>query len=101
MGVEYSKKRVVYNTLGELMYFQAGFYSSNSYLTLYGQQIKDIGGSLGIGVNAKRSMLSYAFTLQYGVKGIQNSQLIQQRYANLTFTLSYRDIWLTKGRKFF
>jgi len=100
-GVEYSKKRVVYNTLVELMYFQAGFYSSNSYLTLYGQQIKDIGGSLGIGVNAKRSMLSYAFTLQYGVKGIQNSQLIQQRYANLTFTLSYRDIWLTKGRKFF
>jgi hypothetical protein len=101
VGFEMSKKKSIYNTLVEFAYYQAGFYYSNSYLNVYGQQIKDIGGTLGIGVNSKRTPLAYTFSVQYGVKGVSNIQLIQEKYVNFTLSISYRDFWLTKGRKFF
>lgn len=101
VGFEMSKKKSIYNTLVEFAYYQAGFYYSNSYLNVYGQQIRDIGGTLGVGVNSKRTPLSYTFSVQYGVKGVPNTQLIQEKYAGFTLSISYRDFWLTKGRKFF
>ncbi len=104
-GFEISKKRSVsmgqYNALIELMYFQTGFYYSNTYLNVYGQTIRDIGGTIGIGVNSKRTALGYALSFQYGVKGVPSVQLIQEKYASFTLAISYRDFWLTKGRKFF
>ncbi len=104
-GFEISKKKNVslgqYSTVIETMYFQIGGYYSNTYLNVFDHQIKDIGGTIGIGVNSKRTAFAYAFSIQYGVKGIESTQLIQERYANFTLSLSYRDFWLTKGRKFF
>jgi hypothetical protein len=104
-GFEFSKKRTIsmgqYNAIIETMFFQAGFYYDRSYLNVYDQQIKDIGGTLGIGVNSKRTPLGYTLSFQYGVKGVQSVQLIQERYANFTLSISYRDLWLTRGRKFF
>ena len=104
-GVEISNQRTVsmgqYNAIVELMFFQAGFYYTNSYLNVFGQQIKDIGGTFGVGVNSKRTPLAYCLSFQYGVKGVQNVQLIQEKYFGFTLSISYRDYWLTKGRKFF
>jgi hypothetical protein len=100
LGFEISKKRNSYNTLFETNYFQAGLYYSNSYVNVYGQPILDMGGTIGFGINARRTPLSYAVTLQYGVKGTESNQLVQERYVNLTIMISYRDIWYTKGRKF-
>jgi len=100
IGFEISKKKSAYNSLFETNYFQAGLYYSNSYLNVYGQPILDMGGTVGFGINSKRTPLSYSATLQYGVKGTESNQLVQERYVNLTIVISYRDIWYTKGRKF-
>ncbi|MBS1668677.1 MAG: hypothetical protein JST58_14965 [Bacteroidetes bacterium] len=100
-GFEFSKKKSMYNSLIELRYYQAGFYYSNSYLNVYGHQIRDIGGSIGMGVNSKRNALSYSISLQYGVRGLPSLQLVEEKYANFTIAISYRDFLLTKGRKFF
>jgi hypothetical protein len=100
VGFEYSKQKTAYNLVYETMYFQTGLYYKNSYLNVYGQQIEDMGATIGLGINAKRSALCYSFALQYGIKGTQSNQLIQEKYTSLTFTLSYRDIWYTKGRKY-
>jgi hypothetical protein len=100
VGFEISKKRSSYNTLYETSYFQAGLYYGNSYVNVYGQSILDMGGTIGFGINSKRTPLSYAATLQYGVKGSESNNLIQERYVNFTILISYRDIWYTKGRKF-
>jgi len=44
--------------------------------------------------------LNYSIVLQYGIKGTQVNQLVEQRYFNVTFSVNYRDIWYTKGRKY-
>jgi hypothetical protein len=93
VGFELSQKKNFYNTLVETRFYQAGFYYNNTYLDLYGHQVKDIGGTLGMGINSRKTFLSYTITLQYGVKGISNTQQIQQKYTSITFSISYRDIW--------
>ncbi|SRR5579871_452658 len=101
LGFEISKKKNVYNTLIETKYLQAGFYYSNTYINAFGQQLTDIGGTIGLGVNSKRSLLAYCLSLQYGIKGKNTPQLIQERYANITLTISFGEVLLSQGRKFY
>ncbi|MBS1600721.1 MAG: hypothetical protein JST75_21035 [Bacteroidetes bacterium] len=99
VGFEISHKKNLYNTSVETNFLHAGLYYGNSYLNVFGQSIKDMGATLGIGINAKRSLLSYNIILQYGIKGTDSYNLIQERYVNLTFVISYRDLWYTRGVK--
>jgi len=99
VGFEISKRKNLYNTSIETGYLHAGLYYGNSYLNVYGEPVRDMGATLGIGVNAKRSYLSYNIILQYGMKGTDTHNLIQERYFNFTLILSYRDLWYTKGIK--
>jgi len=101
VGIELSKNKKVYNSYVETKYLQAGFYYDESYINAYGQQIKDVGGTLGFGINSKRTLLSYCISLQLGVKGQNNAQLIQEKYANLNLAISFGDILYSKGKKFY
>ncbi len=98
-GFEISRKKTYYNTRIEKSYFQTGVYYGNSYLAVNGQQIKDMGLTVGYGINSLKSPLAYSVVLQYGIKGTQNNNLVEQRYVNVTFVLSFREAWYTKGKK--
>ena len=100
VGIEISNKKVAYNTLYETSFFQAGFYYNKTYLMVNGTPINDIGGSIGMGVNSKRSILSLLVVLQYGIKGTTTNNLLRENYGNLSFIFSMRDFWYTRGRKF-
>jgi hypothetical protein len=100
VGVEFSKTKMAYNTQYETTFFQAGFYYNKTYLLVNGIPINDIGGSIGIGSNSKRSPLSFIFVLQYGIKGTAENNLIRENYVNASFIFSFRDFWYTQGRKF-
>lgn len=100
IGFEVSKKKNIYNTLFETSFIHAGVYYGNSYLNVYGQKINDMGATVGLGINSKRIPFAYNVALQYGIKGTDTHQLIQERYFNLTIVFSYRDLWYTKGRKY-
>ncbi|HTS42793.1 MAG TPA: hypothetical protein VMH01_00245 [Puia sp.] len=100
VGFEISKIKNVYNASFESSFFQAGLYYNNSYLNVRGQSIRDFGGTIGMGINSRRTPFAYNFSLQYGVKGTEINSLIQERYFALTFVFSYREVWYTKGRKY-
>ena len=100
LGFEISKKRVFYNQRVELNYLQTGLYYGNSYLQINGKQIKDMGVTLGFGMNSLKSPLAYSIVFQYGIKGTTQNNLIRENYANITFVINYGSIWYTKGKKF-
>jgi hypothetical protein len=100
VGFEISNKKVAYNTLYETSFFQAGFYYNRTYLIVNGTPIDDIGGTLGMGVNSKRSPLSFMVVLQYGIRGTTDNNLLRENYMNLSFIFSMREFWFTRGRKF-
>jgi len=100
VGLEISNKKVAFNQLYETSFFQAGFYYNKTYLIVNGVPINDIGGSVGMGVNSKRSPLSFLVVLQYGIRGTTDNNLLRENYMNLSFIFSMRDFWYTHGRKF-
>jgi hypothetical protein len=100
VGFELSKNKTFYNTKIEKSYFQAGLYYGTTYLEVSGKQIDDRGATAGFGINSLKSPLSYSIVFQYGIKGTQANNLVEQRYFNVTFAVSYRDLWFTKGRKY-
>jgi hypothetical protein len=100
LGFEVSQKRNFYNNKIELSYFQSGVYYGNSYLQINGQQIKDMGVTIGFGANSLKSPLAYDIIFQYGIKGTTKNNLIRENYANITFVINYGSVWYTKGKKF-
>jgi len=100
IGFEISKKKVFYNNRVELSYFQSGLYYGDTYLQINGQQIKDMGATVGFGVNSLKTPLAYNVILQYGVRGTTQNNLIQMKYANITFVINYGALWYTKGKKY-
>jgi len=100
IGFEISRKKTFYNSKVELSYFQGGAYYGESYLQVNGQQIKDYGLTAAFGINGLKSPLSYSVIFQYGIKGTQDNNLIEQRYFNLTFVVNYGAIWFTRGKKY-
>lgn len=101
LGIEFSKMRQVWPIAVEKVFYQAGVFYSDSYLKIYNQQLKDMGFSLGVGFNSKRSTLGYLLAFEYGVRGTREKNLVQERYGKVTFTLSYKDFWYTKGIKYY
>lgn len=100
LGFEVSKLKTFYNSRVELSYFQSGLYYGETYLQINGQQIKDYGITAGFGINSLKTPLSYSITFQYGIKGTQTNDLIQERYGNMTIMINYGALWYTKGRKY-
>ena len=100
VGFEVSRKKTYYNSKVELSYFQSGLYYGESYLQINGQQIKDMGATVGFGINSLKSPLAYSIVFQYGIKGTTSNNLIRENYANITFNINYGSIWYTKGKRF-
>ena len=99
-GFEYSKRTPVLNSLVEKYYLQAGLFYSNSYLKTYGQQLKDYGITFGAGFNSKQSQFGYQLNLQIGQRGTTLNNLIKENYIQAGVTLTYRDFWLTKVKRY-
>jgi hypothetical protein len=100
IGFEISRKKVFYNSRVELSYFQSGLYYGTTYLQINGQEIKDMGATMGFGINSLKSPLAYNIIFQYGVRGTQSNNLVQMKYANITFVINYGALWYTKGKKY-
>ncbi|MCC6286340.1 MAG: hypothetical protein IT249_00500 [Chitinophagaceae bacterium] len=101
VGVEIANLRQVWPVPIEKVYYQAGLFYTNSYLSIRNEQLKDMGASVGIGFHSKRSTLSYLLGFEYGIRGTKSQNLIQERYGKITFTLSFKDLWYTKGQKYY
>ncbi|MFT3749608.1 MAG: hypothetical protein QM768_14875 [Agriterribacter sp.] len=101
IGVEYAKLRQVWPVPIEKVFYQAGLFYTDSYLSIRNEQLKDMGVSVGLGFHSKRSTLSYLVGFEYGIRGTKSQNLIQERYGKITLTLSYKDFWYTKGQKYY
>jgi hypothetical protein len=98
LGFEYSNKVTYYNQTIEKYFLQTGIFYTDSYLKINGVQLKDYGLSFGFGGQLRRSGLGLQCALELGLNGTTNNNLIKERYTQLNFTLSYRDLWFVKRK---
>lgn len=79
-------------------YFQLGLYAGQSYLKVKNVPITDIGGSIGYGMNSRRSPIGLLIALEAGRRGASNKNILSENYVNLNFTFSYVDYLLTSKK---
>lgn len=99
VGFEYSKQKEYLGNKYETLNMQAGIFYDNSYLQISNEQVTNRGFTLGLGINSKRSTLSYHFAFEYGTNGSQYTP-VKQNYESITIGLSYKDFWYTRGKKY-
>ena len=100
-GGEYSNKvKLANGFVAERYFLQAGFFYSNSYLQVNGNQIADYGGTIGAGFNSLKNGLGMSAALTVGSKGTTSMNLIKENYTQFSLTISYRDFWFTAKKKY-
>jgi hypothetical protein len=99
-GFEYSKKIFYQQQVYEPYFLQAGIFHNTGYLKMYGQQLKDYGLTLGGGLQLARSGLGIQGALEVGSRGTTVNGLIKENYTQFSFTISYRDFWYTRAKKY-
>ena len=98
-GAEYSKKLNYVNQVFEKYFLQTGFFYNNSYLQIAGQQLTDVGVTLGAGMVLARSGLGLQGDLEFGKRGTTDFGLIKEKYTQFNVTISYRDFWISRKMK--
>jgi len=98
-GVQFSKQVQRFGMVAEKSYFQAGLFSGNSYLQVKGQQIKEMGATLGYGGYLSRG-LAFHIAAEGGSRGTTTNNLVKENYFQFTLALSYREVLYSKGRKY-
>ena len=79
--------------------FQVGAFYNNSYLQVNGKQINAMGVTAGLG-GWLSGNLQYNIAGEYGTRGRTDNGLIRENYLQFTFSVSYRDFLLSKGRRY-
>jgi len=98
-GVEYVNKVRYRDLTAEKYFLQAGFFYGKSYLNIYGQQLDDMGVTIGAGKNSSiiNSTLSLQGALEIGRRGTTTYGLIRENYVQFTVIIGYRDFWLPRN----
>lgn len=78
-------------------FLQLGFYSHNTNLNMYGEDINEFAFTLGAGVQMGGLTLQGA--LEVGSKGTTNMGLIKENFTQFGIGLTYRDLWNSKKIK--
>ncbi|MFT3935623.1 MAG: hypothetical protein QM726_18490 [Chitinophagaceae bacterium] len=105
LGFEVSNKLKNFTGDFEKNFIQAGVYYGNSYLRINGQQLQEMGLTLGYGLFRNKSQygmtgLGVSLGLDVGQRGTTANGLIKENYVNFTITVSYRDFWRPRGIKY-
>jgi len=99
-GIEVSRKRNIFNTPVEHIYYQLGGYYQKTYLTYQGYPVLEWGASVGIGVNPWRyPQWGYHIALEGGTTANYEEGALKENFVRLSITIHYWDRWFTRGRK--
>jgi len=98
-GVEFANYTNSFNKVALKKSFQFGFFYNNSYLLVKNYPINEYGFTGGISRSFKNGLM-YGLSLEAGSRGTTQADLIKENYFQFTFSFSYKDIFLSKGRKY-
>jgi hypothetical protein len=98
-GFQFSNQVQRFGMVAEKSYFQAGIFTGRQYLQVKGQQIEEMGATIGYGSYLSRG-LAYNVSLEGGRRGTTVNNLVRENYFQFTLSLSYREVLYSKGRKY-
>lgn len=77
-------------------FIQMGYYQTNGYLNVGGNNINDNAFTIGYGKQFFDSRLALQINAEFGSRGRSDFGLIKESFTQLGLTVIYRDFWNTK-----
>jgi len=107
-GMEFTPKPNALRNYLNWIHYRIGGHYTNTYLQVNGEQLKDFGISFGLGIplstvrpdlQIKMKRSTFNIAVELGQRGTYDNNLIKEKYAILSFSLTLYDFWFIK-RKF-
>lgn len=76
--------------------YRAGFYYQKSYYAVDGNQVNDIGLTLGASLPVFRLSNAMNFAVDFGQRSSTSGNMIRERYVNFTVGFNFYDLWFRK-----
>jgi hypothetical protein len=101
VGGYYVPNYMSYNSYLNRITYRAGVRYENTGLVVNGEEIKDLGLSLGVGLPLGGSYVGSSnlnLGFEMGKRGTTSAGLVQENYVGLFVSLSFNDRWFVKRR---
>jgi len=96
LGVQYTPNRR--GSYVGAMSFRAGVFYNHDYLNYSGNNVRDYGASIGIGLPAPGSKTTVNLGLEWRHRETSPTQLITENYLNITLGVNFNELWFWKSR---
>ncbi len=90
-----------YNSFGSYwkrVTYRAGFYTGSTGLVINDETIREFGMSFGVGLPVGNVFSNANFGFEFGKRGTQKQNLIQENFYTLKISLSLNDRWFEKRK---
>ena len=99
LGVEYIPEKYSYTNILKRTEYRFGAHFGDNYLTIDGNQLKEIGASFGLGIPLRRSISKVNLFIDYTQKSAsKNSGLHSENITTIGASLNFYDFWFFKRR---
>ena len=80
------------------MAFRAGAFYNHDYLNYSGNNVRDYGASIGVGLPAPNGKTTINLGLEWRHRESSPVQLITENYLNITLGVNFNELWFWKSR---
>ena len=95
-GIQYTPNRR--GSYVGAMSFRAGAFYNHDYLNYNGNNVRDYGASIGIGLPAPNSKTTINLGVEWRHRESSPVQLITENYLNITLGVNFNELWFWKSR---
>jgi long-subunit fatty acid transport protein len=97
-GAEYIPSTSTLRSYMSRINYRLGGYYSNSYISLYGNQIIDYGMTFGVGLPFRNTKTTFNVAGILGQRGTTENNLIKENYGIVHIGVVFHDIWFRKSK---
>jgi long-subunit fatty acid transport protein len=96
LGLQYQPKSR--GSYAQRMYYRFGSYVNRDYITVLGNNVRDYGVTLGVGlpVPAMKTIVNVGFEFRH--RQANPDPLIKENYFNITLGLNFNEMWFVKSK---
>ena len=80
------------------MSFRAGVFYNHDYLNFGGNNVRDYGASVGVGLPAPNGKTTVNLGLEWRHRETSPTKLITENYLNITLGVNFNELWFWKNR---
>ncbi len=97
-GLQYTPDEKAIRNYWKRIGLRAGFYTSETYMKVKGEQLKEYGVTCGLRFPFKGNKSAFQISYEFGKRGTTNNGLIQENVHSINLGITLHDFWFIKSK---